>query len=139
MSLLVECSSSRWVDFLSIPDDAATTVPGEDNDLFVGRNISVTMTLINGTVTKFRDIVVLGELTIQSSNPGNTAVQPSVIARDVIVASKFQIDSVGLQSNNISILKDTTQFRNDLQRLFLEWVDFQRESVRAIGLRSILA
>ena len=138
MSLLVKCAPSRWADFLSIPDDAMTTRSGEDVDLFVGRNKSVTITLNNGSETRFRDVVVLGELILKSSDSENTAVKPKLIAHDFFAAAKLSVNNVRIECRNCYLAKNIEAFRSELQELFMEWLDIQRESVARIGLKSIL-
>lgn len=136
MSLLTECAPSRWADFLSIPADALPTHSGDDVDLFVGENKSVTITLTNGTETRFRDVVVLGELVLQASDPANTAVKPRLIARSVFAAS-LSINNANFRFNFYQF-KNAEAFRSELKELFLEWRDIQRESVARIGLKPIL-
>jgi hypothetical protein len=138
MSLLVKCAPSRWADFLSIPDNAIPTRSGEDADLFVGKNKSITLTLTNGTETRFRDVVVLGELVLKSSEPENVAIKPKIIARDFFVPAKLSMGNVSLQCGNLCFHKNPETFRSELQELFIEWLDIQRESVSWIGLKSIL-
>jgi hypothetical protein len=121
-----------------IPNDAVPTRSGEDTDLFVGKNKSITMTLANGTITRFRDVVVLGELTIQASDPTNIATKPRLIARDFFCAGDLLLKTVDFQWRNGHLAKNRIMFRNELQELFLEWADIQRESVARIGLKSIL-
>jgi hypothetical protein len=138
MSLSVRYSISRCVDFLNIADNAIPTTSGEDKDIFVGENQKVTITLANGTISKCRDVVVLGELTIQSSNPENTAVKPILVARDFFIPAKFSIKNVGVCSRHFVQPKNNDEFRKNLQECLLDWLDFQRESVKKVGLKSIL-
>ncbi|MBP9777517.1 MAG: hypothetical protein KBD36_06750 [Alphaproteobacteria bacterium] len=138
MTLLLKCDPSRYGAFLSIPDNAMPTLSGEGADLFVGKNKSVTITLMNGTETRFRDVVVLGELILKSSDPENTAIKPKIIARDVFAPAKFSINNINLQCRHFYQPKGLETFRSELQELFTEWLDIQRESVARIGLKSIL-
>src|SRR5581483_56561 len=96
MSLLAKCAPSRWADFLSIPDNAMPTRSGEDADLFVGKNKKITLTLTNGTETRFRDVVILGELVLKPSDPENVAIKPTIIARDFFAPAKWT-------GNNVSV------------------------------------
>lgn len=137
-SIINECAPSRWLDFLNIPNNAVPTASGEDKDLFVGSDKSVTITLQNGTVTKFRDVVVLGELIIQSSQPENSSVRPSLIVRNFFNPSKVSLSNIHISIQYHWQPKNTEEFRKRLQELFLDWISFQRESVEQIGLKSIL-
>jgi len=138
MNVLAKCEPSRWAAFLSIPDNATPTRSGEDVDLFVGKNKSITLTLPNGTETRFRDIVVLGELILQSSNPDNTVVKPELIANDFFSAAKLVVKNVSIKCRYLYLAKNREVFRSELQELFMEWMDIQKESVARIGLKSIL-
>ena len=100
MNSLAFCAPSRFVDFLNIADNASPTDLDENQDLFIGKNKSVTLTLQNGTVTKVRDVVILGELIIKSSNPEDTTVKPSIIARDIFAPSRFDIDNINLKARH---------------------------------------
>jgi hypothetical protein len=137
MSILSTRAPSRWADFLSIPDDATFTGTGEDTDLFVGKNQSVILTLSNDATRRFRDVVVLGELTIQSSDPTNTAIKPRIIARDVFKPGALSLNNVSVHFRNYSST-NTEVFHRELQQCFLDWLSIQRESAQELGLRSIL-
>lgn len=138
LSQLSQCAPSRWSEFLQIRDDQAQATPGENNDLFIGKNKKVTLTLNPGTETHFRDVVVLGELIIQSSAPENTKAKPLFTHRDCFVPGKFTATNVKFYGRNLYQPKNNTEFRKELQALFLEWMNFQRESVEKLGLKSIL-
>jgi hypothetical protein len=138
MSLLLQCAPSRWVDFLSISDNPTPTHSGEEVDLFVGKNKKVTLTLTNGTQTQFRDVVVWGELVLQSSDPQNVAIKPKIIARDFFAPAKLTIGNINVVCGNFYQPKSPEAFRSELQGLFIDWLDIQRESVGRIGLKSIL-
>jgi hypothetical protein len=138
MGSAVQYYSSRCVDFLNI---SANTIPRLDEyeDLIVGENVSATMVLENGTLTKYRDIVVLGELNIQSSDLENTVVKPELVVRDFIFPAKLSIENVVIKCERFLQPKNIQAFRYDLEELcLLDWLDFQRESVNKIGLKSIL-
>ncbi len=110
---------------------------GEDTDLFVGKNKILTLTLVNGTETRFRDVVVLGELIIRSSNPENTAVKPRLAARDFFAPAILSTTNINIRCINFYQPKNTEAFRRELQELFLEWLHIQKESAKQIGLKSI--
>ena len=138
MNLLDQCSFSRLVDFLNIPNDASPTDLSEDQDLFVGIGKQVTITFPNGITAKFRDLVILGTLTLQSSDPSNLALKPSIIARDIFAPGKFNLDNLKLQCRNQWIPKNIAHFHSKLEESLLERISVQKESVNKIGLRSIL-
>lgn len=138
MSVLLQCAPSRWGDFLCIPDNASPSCLGEDVDLFVGKNQTVTITLKNGTETRFRDVVVWGELILKSSDPNNINTKPEIIARDFFVPANFTMSNISIKCRNYYQPKNPETFRNELQELIIEWLDIQRESVARIGLKSIL-
>jgi hypothetical protein len=88
---------------------------------------------------KFRDVVVLGELIFRFSNPENLAVKPRLVVRDFFAPSKVFFDNVNVKCRRLYIPKNTETFRCELQDLFLEFIDFQRESIKRMGIKSILA
>lgn len=141
MSLLVDCGPSRWIDFLNIKDDQVPTAIGEEHDFFVGKNKSITWTLKNGTTTKIRDMVLYGDLIVQSSNPEDHESQPKLICRDCMVQGKLTIQNIEFTNKNQIIFGNVNGpegFRNKLLFMLIEWFEFQRESVRKSGLKSIL-
>ena len=138
MEILSRCAPSRWGDFLSIPDDATPTRSGENVDLFVGINQRVTITLNNDSETRFRDVVVWGELILTSSDPQNTALKPQLVARDFFAPGLVKLNNINLKCRNFDIRGTREAFRSRLQDLFIQWIDFQRESTEEMGLISIL-
>lgn len=138
-SLLSQCAPSRWNDFLNITNDQVQTERGQENDLFVGENKRVTLTLANGSTRVYRDIVVLGELIIKASNPSDPSTKPCLIARDFFNAGRAEMSHINYTGRDTALYKDSDAFRNELKSLlFLEMLSFQRESARKIGLKSIL-
>lgn len=135
-SILAQCAPSRWVEFLSIPDDAAPTHMGEDVDLFIGKNKKVTLTITNGEEMRFRDIVVLGELILLSSDPEKPENKAKVIARDVFDIGNFE-RKLPIECRNY-LKNPRSTFDTELQELFTEWLHIQREAAEQIGLKSIL-
>ncbi len=138
MNILTECGPSRWTDFLTIPDDAMPTHSGEDFDLFVGRSQIARITIKNGTEVTFRDVVVLGKLIIESSDPENTAIKPKLITRDFFSAGDLSINNISLTGRNFYTAKNIDTFTGELQELLMGWLAVQREAVTRIGLKSIL-
>jgi hypothetical protein len=136
MSILSKCSPSRWVDFLTIPNNALEL--DEGSDLIVGANKSVTLVLKNGSVSQFRDIVVLGELIVRSADPNNTEIQASLVANNIFVIGRFTIRNLQIFGENMYQAKDKASFYEDVRKLFLESLEMQRECVREIGLKSLL-
>jgi len=138
MNSLTKCEPSRWTDFLSIPDNAVPTRSGGNADLFVGKNIKMTLTLTNDKEIRFRDVVILGILTIQSSNPEDEVNKPKLNVRDIFIPGKLLMDNISLKGRSQTLCTNIDTFRNNLQELILEWLDIQKENATRIGLRSIL-
>ena len=138
MSISVRYSPSMCVDFLNISNDTFPVAAGKDKDLFVGENRKCTLTIPNGKTIQFRDVVVLGELIIQSSNPENTSVKSHFVVRSIFNASVFSAKNIQIKSDYIYIAKNRKAFQDMLQSDFIEWLTFQGESTKKIGLKSIL-
>ncbi len=138
MSLLAKCAPSRWGDFLDIPNDYFSKSKGKDQDLFVGQNATLRITLTNGTVSHFRDVVIWGDLIIRSSNPENIAHKPSFIVRDFFAPGHLHVENVDITNRRFHQHKNTDAFRQELQDLFIKWIRIQRQYVNDIGLKSIL-
>ena len=137
MSFLAKCAPSRWADFLCIKDNTIPTKSGDECDLFVGQNKSVMLTLDNSTVTKLRDVVVLGKLIIKDSDPTKNAHKPLLIIRDLFTPEELLVSHVDVHARSYEKLANYDTFRRNLQELFLEWLNIQKESAAKIGLQSI--
>lgn len=112
-------SPTQLIDFYTFPKDQVSTEMGPDKDFIVGLNAKVVMTIANRTTFECRDIVVFGHLTIQSKNTESKEEDfGKLIGRSFIVM--------------------TPRSRQQLQDVVVEWLDYQRESTKKIGLRSIL-
>ncbi|HSX03569.1 MAG TPA: hypothetical protein VLG76_02445 [Rhabdochlamydiaceae bacterium] len=134
---LKNCAPSRWVDFSNIKNDQMPSGYVENEDLFVGKDAECTLTLTNGTTYKVKDLVVLGKLTIKSSNPADHLNQPMIIFRNMFIAGNCSFYNTISEAENC--LQCTRRaFFEELDRLFLEWSDIQRETTKQMGLRSIL-
>ena len=136
-TMLIKSDPSRWNVFFNIPDEQALTIPGEDKDLFVGANRWVCLTVDNGTVIQFRDIVVLGKLLIRSSDPENETTKPSIIARDVFFVGGSSLNHINMTCRWL-VMCSKGEFYESLHELIFERINIQIESVRKIGLKSIL-
>jgi len=138
MSVLAKCAPSRWFDFFLIGNNETPKKHGENCDLFVGENISFSITIPNGKEVQFRDVVVLGALNLTSSNPDNLELKGSLVARDFFLPRKFKAANVNINGRNMHQHKDLTAFKEELTALVLEWLQMQRETVNEMGLKSIL-
>ncbi|MBS0635490.1 MAG: hypothetical protein JSR37_08520 [Verrucomicrobia bacterium] len=136
LTCLSRCSPQQLLNFFSIRDDEVPKGDGEDRDLFIGKNIHITITLNNGSLTKFRDIVVLGKLTIHASSADKSS-RPTLECRDIIVAGSLDLKHFNLK-NRYYIGTSPDPFKNALMELVLDWFDAQREHTRKMGLRSVL-
>jgi hypothetical protein len=92
-------STERLLAFSSIKNDYVSEYK-EGRDLFIGKNSSVTVTLKNGSTTRFADIVVLGKLIIKSSNPADLQNKPKFICRDMVVAGELSVTNIHLHHRN---------------------------------------
>ena len=140
-TLLTRCHPSRWNDFLAISNTAAPTTfenLNENSDLFVGKDMAVTIMLKNTDTLRVRDIVVLGILKIRSTNRKNPAV-PQIFARDIFIPGVISMDHAGINFRTLDQPKNVAHFRKTLETLLLlEELDFQKESATKMGLRTFL-
>lgn len=132
MSSPIKCSPSRALDFLNIGPDEFTQA---NEDLFVGKNKNITLTFPNGSITSFRDVVILGKLTIQAANKEDSDNKPKVVARDIFNEGNFSIQALELNCRNITT---DPNLCTHLQEIVLEWQGIQREAVAKAGLKPIL-
>lgn len=138
MNLTTKCSPSRCADFLNIAEHSGPTKSGRDADLFIGEKSHITMVLAAGTQTRFRDVVVLGKLTLIAKSVGEM-VKPTFAARDIFgTASNIKFKNVSIFCQNSIRFEDAEKFRESTEKTFLDWLSFQRESVQRMGLKSIL-
>jgi hypothetical protein len=137
MNLLEACRPSRWIDFLTIDDnDPQQVIAGQD--LFIGLNQHITLTIPNGATINFRDILVIGKLTIQSSDINDTVNKGKIIANDIFAPGDVSSINIHLKCRNYYQPKNRLEFRRELGELIIDWLAYQREITNKIGLKSIL-
>lgn len=124
---------SLWTNLTSIPDDHPITYLNPNRDYIVAKKREITLTLNNGSIYRAKDLIILGKLHIVSTHPDNKAVKPTLIVRDVITMGEFSIHNVHLKAEN-----GLVGSLADLQNRFIEWMQFQRETVDNMGLRSVV-
>lgn len=131
----------RLFTFLTIPHNAGLPkTSGEHVDLFIGKDRDVRLTFNNGTETKFRDVIVLGRLLLQSSDPNIEAIKPRLVVRGVISAGGIiQGENIDLIHGNPLVFKqyniiETTrrELRDSLYKLLLEKINSKRFTPIAI-------
>lgn len=138
MSMLVKAGITQCMNFDSIHDDQIPNEVESDKDFFVGPNVHATLIIPNGQTIQVRDIVVLGKLSIKSTNMENSSEKGSLVAHDIFTPGNLEMSYVNVKCRNMCQSKNVKQFKQELQDLLIEWFQFQRESVQKIGLKSIL-
>jgi hypothetical protein len=126
------------MNFYSIKDDQTPSEVGADKDFFVGPNMHIVLTIPNGQTIQVRDVVVLGKLTIKSSNMENLSAKGSLIAHDIFAPGNLEMSYVNVKCRNMYQPKNVQQFKQELQDIIMDWFEFQRETVEKIGLKSVL-
>ncbi len=122
----------------SMPDDQLSLELGEGKDIFVGKNRRAFINIPNGQTLRARDVVVLGEISIQSTDLENTAVKGRLIARNIILPGHSSFKNVVLESACFYQPANSREFKNELQEFLMDWISFQRESADKMGLVSAL-
>lgn len=118
MGPLVHYSSARCLELLNIgTDDPQQIHTGLTQDLFIGQNKSITLTINNGTTVQFRDIVVLGRLIVKASDMTDTANKGRLIARDIITAGNTQLENIFVEASEMIVMKNEADFKDKLQHL----------------------
>ncbi|HAB99558.1 MAG TPA: hypothetical protein DCE71_07045 [Parachlamydiales bacterium] len=121
-----------------MPDDQLSLELGEDKDIFVGKNRCALIKIPNGETVKVRDVVVLGEISIQSMDVENTAVKGRLIARNVILPGHSFLKNVALESLRFYQPASCREFKSELQEVLMDWISIQRESADKMNLISML-
>jgi hypothetical protein len=130
------CTISRVVDLMMISPNSVAPGVGADKDFFAGENITATITIQNGETRKIRDIVVFGQLNVESSN--NHEVQAVINCRNVIIiGGQLNLSNIDFNCRR-RLLCSQKQFDQAIQDQFFEWMRFRKESVEDIGFKSIL-
>lgn len=124
--------------FYSIEDDDVPSEINPEKDFFIGANKHITLTIHNGETIRVRDIVVVGKLTIKSTNMENTAVKGSLVANDLFAPGSLQASNINLNCRNFYQPKNTKKFKEELLDLIIDWFRCQREHAERMQLRSIL-
>lgn len=137
MSILERAGIDQCVKFYLIKNDEVPKI-GPDTDFFVAPQKHVTLTIPNGTTLTTRDVVVLGSLTIQSSDMTNTAIKGVFTARDVFISGLCAVRNIQYTARNQYITRGGQAFRKEIQDLFIEWLDIQAEYSQKSGLKSVL-
>jgi hypothetical protein len=138
MSMLVSAGITQCMNFYSIKDDQKPSEVGAGEDFFVGPNVDITLTIPNGQTIQVRDIVVLGKLSIKSTNLDHSSAKGSLVAHDIFAPGNLEMNYVNVECRNMYQPKNVQQFRQELQDKIIDWFKFQKESAEKIGLKSIL-
>lgn len=136
--MLVSAGITRCMNFYSIKDDQTPSEIGPDKDFFVGSNVHITLTIPNGQTIQVRDVVVLGKLSIKSTNMNNSSDKALLIANDIFAPGNLEMKYVNLNFRNMYQPKNVQLFKQELQDIIIDWFRFQRESTEKIGLKSVL-
>lgn len=73
---------------------------GKENDFLVGEAKKGSLKFAKGTTTHFRDIVILGDFSIECDEPSPEALT-TIIARDIILAGNINIRGMYIEGNFI--------------------------------------
>ncbi|MGD2169116.1 MAG: hypothetical protein PVI40_02610 [Chlamydiota bacterium] len=136
--LLASAGISQCMKFHSIKDDEIPSEIGPDKDFFVGSNVHVTLQIPNGETFRVKDIVVLGKLTVKSTDMENTAAKSSLVAHSLFVPGHLKTTNIKLSCKSLYQPENVLKFKEELQGLIIDWFKIQRECAEKIGLRSIL-
>lgn len=137
MSLSLYVSPIKFAEWLTISADHCSNQLDNNQDFFVGTNVKLSLTLMNGTESRINDLVVLGKLHIAAKDPNDLENRPVLKANNIIVVGELLLDHVCSESTFMHIAKNRTEFIKEIQKNFLEWLSFQKESAEKMGLRSI--
>jgi hypothetical protein len=106
-------------------------------DIVVGKNKDVTLTIANGKSLHFRDIIVWGHLKIQAKNLKDAANAPILCFRNCFIGGCFRVECIQLIGTSITRFSSLEEFKTAIQINFLLWRELQAETVDKIGLKSI--
>lgn len=131
MTIMQDLAISTCLDYLTIHEDETPTEIKAEKDLFIGKNIALTIT-INNEILKVQDIVNYGKLTIKYANPKN-----KLIARNIYNAGQLNT-SHGEIHCKLLYQKPLANFREDLFQTLLFLFEAQKTTAKKMGLQSIL-
>ncbi len=133
-SLPAFMTASLCVEILSIQMDQEANLT-KDRDLFIAPTKEITLTLNNGSLTRIRDVVVLGKLTIQSAT--RNGKKAHLMARNLIVGGSCSLNTINLVNKNTYEAGESAEFQENLRNRVIEWLEYQREITNQMGLRSV--
>lgn len=134
---LASVGITQSIKFYAIKDDQIPDGPGADKDLFVGLNSNFTLRINNGQTMQFRDVVVLGNLTISSADV-SSSIRGSLVARNVFAPGNLTVDHAEVKCGYFYQPKNVREFKKELEETILDWFQFQKECSQKMGLKSIL-
>jgi hypothetical protein len=83
--MLINAGMNQGMNSYSIQADQMPIEIAADKDLFIGPNVHITLIIPNGQTIQVRDILVLGKLSIQSSNMEDASIASSLVARNIFI------------------------------------------------------
>ncbi len=134
----IEMGIAQCFRCYSMPDDQLSLEIGEGKDIFVGINASGSIEIPNGETIRVRDVIVLGHLSITSTDLENVAVKGRLIARHIINCGRASFENVAIKSKSVTNLRNCQQFKEELREILMDWIVMQRESADKMGLVSVL-
>jgi hypothetical protein len=104
--------------YLNIENDKVPLMES-DKDLLVGKNIHVELKVGKGNTLNFKNIVVIGTMTVKSAEPKNnmeeSAKKGCIIAKNLIVVGLFDLTGVDLTCDNCYVAESPEKFRKELE------------------------
>ena len=95
---------------LATPEKAESVTA--ERDLIVYRNKSITLSLTNGTISKYRDLIIFGELIIKSAK--EELPRGRLEARNIIQPGHLDITHIELSAKYHTIFHGLASFQQEL-------------------------
>lgn len=114
-------------DYFQIPDL-------DSQDLIVGRDREISLTVPSNRTLTVRDVVVLGKLNLKGFGYESSIFK----CRNLYIAGEFHYEKIGIDGGRLIQYRNYQVLRSELTDFLCDWWRFQRDTVNKIGLRSIL-